>query len=70
MKPTDYPSGLTMRERLAVRLRYGLENDGYPHTYAEIGRALGVSPGRAGSITGRAERKLAAVIRRMRGPRL
>lgn len=50
-----------------MSLRYGLDNDGYLYTYAEIARILGVSYERGRQVTQRAERKLANVIRKLRG---
>ncbi len=52
-------SGLTLRERKVIQLRYGLE-DGYNRTLAELGEELGVSRERVRQIEAEALDKLRA----------
>jgi RNA polymerase primary sigma factor len=46
-------------ERSAIRLRYGLDDDGEPQTYTSIGAQLGLSADRIHTIEDRALRQLA-----------
>ena len=46
-------------ERSVIRLRFGLERDRKPKTYAAIGRELGIEPHRVRAIEDRALRLLA-----------
>ncbi len=50
-------AALTVRERLVLRLRYGLTDEG-PCTFADIGRAIGVKRTRAQIVTQNALRRL------------
>jgi len=49
---------LTDREKLIIRLRFGLDIDDEPHTFCEIGQWLGISAERARQILQKAVRKL------------
>jgi RNA polymerase primary sigma factor len=42
------------REREVIRLRYGIDGDAVPQTYAQIGRRLGLTPVRVSAIEKRA----------------
>jgi RNA polymerase primary sigma factor len=42
------------REREVIRLRYGIDGDAEPQTYAQIGRRLGLTPVRVSAIEKRA----------------
>lgn len=53
---------LTERERVVLRMRYGLDED-RPHTLAEIGRSLGLTRERIRQIEVNAMRKLRVPIR-------
>jgi RNA polymerase primary sigma factor len=46
-------------EREVIRLRYGIDGDAAPQTYAEIGQRLGLSPVRVRAIEKRALAELA-----------
>jgi RNA polymerase primary sigma factor len=46
-------------ERTVIRLRYGLDGDNQPQTFAAIGRRLGVTPERVRTLEERALRELA-----------
>jgi RNA polymerase primary sigma factor len=47
------------REREVIRLRYGIDGDAEPQTYAQIGRRLGLTPVRVSAIEKRALAELA-----------
>jgi RNA polymerase primary sigma factor len=59
---------LSERERLILRLRYGLD-DGEPHTLAETGEAINVSRERVRQLEMRALRRLRLLLEPSRGPR-
>ncbi len=57
---------LTTRERDVIQMRFGLGEDGYPYSLAEIGRALDLSRERVRQIESKALQKLRQPKRRNR----